>query len=207
MRSVCEENDRLEKLLRPNNERRAGCLGSTDGRKKRRQRCSCKLRHNSTHIGSYPETSYFGMTAFSKWKFIFETQSMSHHPTCHLFASSPSTTVARFCMKRCGAFLAGALEASISITRGAGGLSISPNLRCARLVSRDSPAFKLVDDLSQKFYVLTPEDMGGLEALVDISIHGLALLFRDGKASPYDVDPEGGTLLHVRVLCFTISNH
>lgn len=110
-------------------------------------------------------------------------------------------------MKRCGAFLAGALEASISITRGAGGLSISPNLRCARLVSRDSPAFKLVDDLSQKFYVLTPEDMGGLEALVDISIHGLALLFRDGKASPYDVDPEGGTLLHVRVLCFTISNH
>lgn len=201
MRSVCEENDRLEKLWRPNNERRASCLGSTDGRKKRRQRCSCKLRLNST------QTSYFGMTSYSKWKLIFETQSMSHHPTCHLFASSPSTTVARFCIKRCGAFLAGALEASISITRGAGGLSLSPNLRCARLVSRDSPAFKLVDHLDWEFNVLPPKDIGELEALVDISIHGLALLFRDGKASPYDVDLEGRTLLHVRVLCFTMSNH
>lgn len=201
MRYVCEENDRLEKLSRPNNERRAGCLGSTDGREKRRQKCSCKLRHNST------QTSYFGMTSYSKWKFIFETQSMSHHPTCHLFASSPSTTVARFRMKRCGAFLTGALEASISITRGAGGLSISPNLRCARLVTRDSPAFKLFDDLCWDFLGLSPGDMGELEALLDISIHGLALLFRDGKASPYDVDLEGGTLLHVRVLCFTMSNH
>ena len=132
---------------------------------------------------------------------------MSHHPTCHLFASSPSTTVARFRMKRCGAFLAGALEASISITRGAGGLSISPNLRCARLVSRNSPAFKLVDDLVLQIYPLQPEDMGKLEASLDIGIHGLALLFRDGKASPYDVDLEGNTLLHVRVLCFKMSNH
>ena len=201
MRSVCEENDRLKELWRPNNERRAGCLGSTDGRRKRRQRCSCKLRHNST------QTSYLGMTSYSKWKFIFETQSMSHHPTCHLFASSPSTTVARFRMKRCGALLAGALEASISITRGAGGLSISPNLRCARLVSRDSPAFKLVDHLDRECYELLPKDMGKLEASLDISIHRLALLFRDGKASPYDVDLEGRTLLHVRVLCFTMSNH
>ena len=200
MRSVCEENDRLEKLRRPNNERRAGCLGSTDGRKKRRQICSCKLRHNST------ETSYFGMT-YSKWKFIFETQSMSHHPTCHLFASSPSTTVARFRMKRCGALLAGALEASISITRGAGGLSISPNLRCARLVSCDSPALKLINHLCWEFMVLSQKNMGKLEALMDISVHGLALLFRDGKASPYDVDLDGRTLLHVRVLCFTMSNH
>lgn len=103
-------------------------------------------------------------------------------------------------MKRCGAFLAGALEASISITRGAGGLSISPNLRCARLVSRDSPAFKLVDHLYPEFYVMSPKYMGELEALLDTSIHGLALLFRDGKASPYDVDLEGRTLLHVRVL-------
>ena len=197
MQSVCEENDRLEKLSRANDERRADCLGSTDGRKRRRQRCSCKL---------YPESSYFGMTSYRKWKFIFETQSMSHHPTCHLFASSPSTTVARFRIKRCGAFLAGALEASISITRGAGGSSISPNLRCARLVSWDSPAFKLVRDLEMQFYP-PPEDMGKLEASLDMRIHGLALLFHNGKASPYDVDLEGSTLLHVRVLCFKMSKH
>ena len=159
-------------------------------------------------MGSYPESSYFGMTSsYPKWKFTFETQCMSHQPTCHLFASSPSTTVASFRIKRCGAFLAGALEASISITRGAGGLSISPNLRCARLVSRHSPAFKLVADLERQFLAWPPKDMGKLEASLDMGIHGLALLFRDGEASPYDVDLEGSTLLHVRVRCSKMSNH
>ena len=217
MQSVCEENDRLENFLRPNNERRAGRLGSTDGKKKTRQGCSCKLKHNSTYTEISPKGSYFGMTSDPKWKVIFETESTSHHPTCGLFASSASSNMARVRMKSCGAFLAGAIEASISIVRGAGGLSISPALQCARVVPRYSPAFELVDGLGMYLRKCMYPGTGAreskvslcgrLEALLDIRIHELAHLFRDGKASPYDVDLQGNTLLHVRVSSFAISSH
>ena len=41
-----------------------------------------------------------------------------------------------------------------------------------------------------------------LETWLDLRIHELECLFQAGKASPYDVDLRGNTLLHVRVKMF-----
>ena len=209
MHSVCEESDRLKNLPGPSNERREGWLGSRSRGKERYKRCSCKPKHNSTYTETSSKSSYFRTTSNLKWKFMFETESMSHHPTCYLFASSSSTAVAKFCVKTCGLLLSGAIEASISITRGAGGFSISPGLRCAHVVPTNNPAFELVGRLKEVFWPYTWRkiDIGEVELSLKTAIQDLARLFHDGKASPYDVDLQGNTLLHVGLMLFAISSH
>ena len=140
---------------------------------------------------------------------MFETEFMSHHPTCYLFATSSSTTVAKFCVKRCGAFLSGAIEATISITRGAGGFSVSPGLRCAHVVPTNNPAFELVGRLKDIYWSFRRRrtDTDEVELSLKTAIQDLARLFHDGKASPYDVDLQGNTLLHVGLMLFATSSH
>ena len=207
MQSVCAENDRLEQLPRLKNERREDWLESRGRRRKRYQRCSCKPKHNSTYAEISSESSYFRTIPNLKWHFIFETESMKHDPACYLFASSSSTTVAKFGVKRCGAFLSRAIEASISITRGAGGLSINHGLRCAHMVPANNPAFHLLFRLRGRFDTDRKMNIGEVESSLETGIQDLARLFRDGKASPYDVDLEGNTLLHVRLILFTTRSH
>ena len=207
MQSVCAENDRLEKLPRLHNERREGWLGSRGRRRKRYQRCSCKPKYNSTYTEISSENSYFRTIPNIKWKFLFETESMNHHPACYLFASASSTTVAKFGLKRCGVLLSGAIEASIAITRGAGGLSINPGLRCAHVVPANNPAFQLLFRLQNRFDTGPESNIGEVESSMETSIQDIARLFREGKASPYDVDLQGNTLLHVRLILFTIRSH
>ena len=207
MRSVCKENDSLWNLPRLTNERGQNSLMSRDRRRKRNQKCSCKPKHNLAYTKTSPESSYFATTSTPKWKFMFKTESMSHHPGCHLFVRSCSITVTKVCMKRCGAFLSGAIEASISITRGAGGFSISPDLRCARAVPANNPAFKLLEHLRHVLFTSPAMNIGEVKLSLETGIQDLARLFRDGKASPYDVDLSGNTLLHVCLTLFTISSH
>lgn len=190
MQLVCRENNRVENLPGSNNERGEGWLGSTDDRRKRRQRCTCKLKHNNTYTEIRPN---------SAWKIVFERECINHYRTCPMFASSASTTTAKIRIKTCGAFLAGAIGASINIIRGAGGSSISPVLQCARVVPQDNSAFRLVRSIYPILNGREITSRSEVKAQLEINIHQLARTFRDGRASPYDVDLDGNTLLHVRV--------
>lgn len=186
----------MEHHSAPNNEPREIWLRSSDDRRKRGQTCTCKLKHNNTYKEIRPTRT---------WKIVFKRVCINHHRTCPMFASSASTTTAKIRIANCGAFLAGAVEASISIIRGAGGSAISPILQCARVVPRDSPAFRLVRlkyDYSNCCQSLNGREIGSLsewQCHLEINIDQLARMFRDGRASPYDVDLDGNTLLHVRV--------
>ncbi len=214
MQSICVENDRIENLL-GSDHALGSQLASRHGRSERFLTCSCKLKHHGKYTEMFSKSPHFGLMSKPKWKGIFEMESTSHHHTCPFFASSASATMVKLRIKRCGALLAGAIEASITITRGAGGLSISPVLRCAHVVPPASSAFALVSPHCVYSYHLPKSTSGRsrkiniseLEASLDISIHGLARLFREGKASPYDVDLEGNTLLHVRVTILSVSSH
>lgn len=196
MQSVCEENQRIENLSGSVSAQKDGWPRLRDRRIKRRQGCSCKIK---------PKSSHFGMAKNRKWKFTLETESISQHHTCPFFANSASAIVAKFRMRTCGTLLAGAIEASISVTKGAGGLSISPVFRCTRVVPLDNLAFQFLGvRIDENLRLRSTSE---LETFLDFIIDELELSFRSGKASPYDVDLEGNTLLHVREKLLTIGNH
>ena len=87
--------------------------------------------------------------------------------------------------------IAQVVNASIHLKQGAGGFSISPSLSCIRVVSDDSPAFDLVKTFLREHRFAVE----GME--FNVTIRKLKELFRDGRASPRDVNPCGESLLHV----------
>ena len=91
-------------------------------------------------------------------------------------------------------FLSRMIDYTFSITSGAGGFAISPQLTVLRMVdSGGSAAFQLME-LVHSVFSETDEDCA--QCLED-KIDGLRSLFCAGEASPFDVDPDGQTLLHV----------
>lgn len=71
-------------------------------------------------------------------------------------------------------------------------MSLSPTVRLRCLVASDSPAFELI---GRRFpYRMTANN---IEAVVSQRVQSLRQMFQDRTASPYDVDIDGNTLLHV----------
>lgn len=95
-------------------------------------------------------------------------------------------------LAHCSKLLARALEASVSFTRGAGGIALSPTLQLRCLVPYDSPAFELI-----RAHDLHNMTFGDMKIVADQRVQILRQMFQDRKASPYDVDINGDNLLHV----------
>lgn len=85
------------------------------------------------------------------------------------------------------------LQLAIKITRGAGGLSISPLLTLRGFVRNDSPVFALFDYDALRLHRCHPADY------MDYTSARMLQLFADGAGSPYDVNENGETILHVRI--------
>ena len=196
MRSFCDENNRFE-LSTPDASSLHTRLGLPNRRRRGHARCNCQLKHLGSGSQSSSKSSHFEIAPNPRWKFKFQTESSSHHRTCPLFRDAVRTTVARLSIGSCWTLLAGAIQASISVTRGAGGFSISPSLQCAYVVSPDSAHFELVSLLG----VINNESIKTVndwQAFWQNRLSEIEQLFHNRKASPYDVDLCGNTLLHVR---------
>ena len=87
------------------------------------------------------------------------------------------------------------IDYTFSITSGAGGVAISPQLTVVRMVDGDrSPAFR------QAYQPVVSIWLGrrkGKALTLEDEIEVLRGLFCAGDASPFDVDQNGRTLLHV----------
>ena len=91
------------------------------------------------------------------------------------------------------------IDYTFSITSGAGAFAISPQLTLIRMVDNDrSPAFLQVHDL---FTNLRQEAEQGVAHHLENAIKNLRRVFCNGSASPFDVDQNGRTLLHVSHIC------
>ena len=87
------------------------------------------------------------------------------------------------------------IDYTFSITSGAGGFAISPQLTVVRMVDGNrSPAFVKVHSL---IFYLPGEGDDRVAHLLEDVIESLRGLFCAGDASPFDVDQFGRTLLHV----------
>lgn len=146
---------------------------------------SCQCRVDSIRASSTWSTRRSSV-------FRSSTTSGIHQKDCPLRMWSSKETVIRTRYSLCDIWLSQIISLSISITRGAGGLSISPNLSFCATVSKDSPAFALFND--EKFYAIAKtKDYSHFKVIT----HRLSTLFREQKASPSDVLASGDTLLHV----------
>lgn len=95
-------------------------------------------------------------------------------------------------------FLAHAIQATLSLTTGAGGFSISPQLSFRALVPRNSPAFSLVGFGRLGAYMHESNGTSSFSEYVENALKSLYRLFEDKKASPTDTTAEGETLLIVK---------
>lgn len=121
------------------------------------------------------------------WSAELNASTLSHRKDCELFKYLERENSFNLKLMYFGAIIKQVVTASIHLTRGAGGFSISPSLSCIRVVPYDSPAFYLLDRVWEHCELSSVDDF----------IAKLQGLFQDGLASPRDVDPCGRSLLHV----------
>jgi hypothetical protein len=143
--------------------------------------CSCK-------IGSTYESRNWSTRSLN----LFRSSAISciHQKGCPLRIPPRKKTVIGMKYSHCGLLLSRMLYLSLSITCGAGGSSISPNLTFRATVSCTSPAFALFDNGTIK-------SMKHSGSYCKWATQELYRLFREQKASPSDVNSCGETLLHV----------
>lgn len=119
---------------------------------------------------------------------------MRHHLGCPLYQETEQVRQLAIRLAYSGIILAGAIQASISISRGSGGISISPTLAFIPTVPCNAPAFKVYD-------VYRPYDYSAsaLQEAFTFRKQELLRLYSEGKAAPWDVDEKGNNVLHVSV--------
>lgn len=84
------------------------------------------------------------------------------------------------------------------MTRGAGGFAISPTLSFCPVMPYNAENFALFEVkalvLNRGFSEITEDEW---QAFFDTRVQRLQRLYSERKASPYDVDQDGNTVLHV----------
>ena len=150
-----------------------------------RNRCTC-----TTH---FKGAKNFPVT---RNKFSFWQGTSSHSATCPFRYRDRRIQTFGLGLRVCCFILSRTVQATLTVTRGAGGCSISSALKYRAIVPENSPAFEIVYSAELEF---TPgiDDIQGLQHRVEDLLQQLKKLFRDGKASPTDICQNEGSLLHV----------
>lgn len=117
----------------------------------------------------------------------------SHDLSCPVYRVSRKAQYLETGINFCSSYLGFSVQATMSITKGAGGVSIGSRLNVRNIVPFNSPAFAC---LSKGLKARQDKDSDGWERS---TLQHILQLFNEGKAAPSDVDPYGRTLLHVRV--------
>ena len=185
LRSACDDQHELDSQL----QRRAF---STKGSYTRLQtatltseiRCTCGTQGRSQK------------TQFSSGPFFLLAKFFAlHDQECPLYRLSDRTSTFQTRINFYAGVVNVCILATMSVTQGAGGLSISPRLGFRNIVHAGSPAMALLGDV-----MLLPDDLMMSNMSPDF-LHAvmrqLERLFAEGKAAPTDVDTQGRSLLHV----------
>lgn len=153
----------------------------------RESACFCRpLKRIQHHHRSFLHVSYTVET----------TTAQQHQKGCNHYSSYPLGSATRKIKVRCNGLrnLCGrALELSIILTSGAGGLSISPNITVRPMVDASrSPLFRTMGLLLEVVHLF----VGGPEVYIELAIKRICRLIHQGKCSPYEVDQYGSSVLH-----------
>lgn len=111
-----------------------------------------------------------------------------------MYVFSESTRSARLRFAYRGPCLGWAAEMTVSFITRVGVYFISLSLSFRAVVSSDSPAFAALDGIG---HFRSFKSRQGLSDALDFLLPQLQSIFRSRAVSPYDVDVEGNTILHV----------
>lgn len=197
LRSVCDTAFSSSNLLGSNDASWENNVTNNE-RKSKRKMCTCASNyvHGATFIDRKGR--------FRNFRCELGLQSLIHDNSCPLSKPYPKTVVVTAALHNCGTILARAIRASITINRGAGGCSIAHTLDIARMVPLHSRAFQLVDRT-------LPIKKGRIKSIIELekffrdSVQELQCLFRNGSASPCDVNENEETLLEVRICVVSLA--
>jgi hypothetical protein len=148
--------------------------------------CSCNI--GKSHQSRTWSTRGLNLTRAS-------TVSHIHKMGCPLSTQRRSTIVLAAKYSYRSRFITRLLSFSVSISSGAGGLSISPSLTFRAIVPDSSPAFSLFTYDSIYAFRLK-----STESYCEWVARELYRLFREQEAYPTDVDVRGENLLHVSAI-------
>ena len=168
-RFVLEETQRLQSW-------------STRLSRKTQHRCCCRLKTYTRYSLSFQKL----------WDVALSSYHVDHEISCPMFASTGTEQYLKLKLSCCTSFLVGALEASTSSTRGAGGFSVAPKIRFTSVVPSDTLAFALFN-----FKIDGSVPLKAIEEIFDTKAGHLSRLYSEREASPLEVDKFGETVLHV----------
>lgn len=152
-------------------------------RRKSTSPCYCQYR-------AYRKSSRFRLGSF-----LFKEDSIthSHKPGCKfdILGSTKTQSLALIT-----SVLSHGVRLTLSVTTGAGGLSISPNINLRPVVDENkAPVFRIMELLTRHAY----DDIDGgrdLQHLMDLCKNAILRLYRGRKASPYEVNENGMSFFH-----------
>ena len=136
----------------------------------------------------------------SSWSLSWSGSATSHHlKSCQYWNPSQEVWTTKLSVSHVNLLAAMALSASIRISKQAGIFSISPSLSLRGVVNESSPAFALFKDLGRIYP--TDRSMAKIEKQTSLLTRKVLRLLKEGTVSPYEVDENGGTLLHNALSC------
>ena len=157
-----------------------------------RRECSCRLRRNFKYFRGSNLWRWCTRSMRESLDAVMISSSRLHNESCPLYSECEQENVLRLNLSYRGTLLAATVMATFTMTRGAGGCSISPGLSYSRVVPSDAPAFAL---LKIKINEMGPTKE--LQVCFDRRIRQLSRLYSEKEALPHDVDEYGNTVLHV----------
>jgi hypothetical protein len=178
--SFCDETQRLQSLL----EITESCQQNTFGKNAVPRQCNC-----------YKRTQKISQERFIGPVKLFRNRKITsrHLKHCPFYVLDEETRSFGLKVTMFSRLLSGIIQLSFEATTGSGGFSLGRPLYFRAVVPYDSPAFALIEELEPPDPKLS---LGDVLALAS----ELRKLYRNGDASPYDVNPCGETLLHVSII-------
>ena len=158
---------------------------------KQRSYCNC-----CPHIRE--QTATYSIGGIKLFKTLAESR--KHSVTCPLYIGTEAVTTVGLKMTYYGRLVASTIRASMLITVGAGGRSISPCLNFRAQVPNDSPAFSILSRYNDLWYLSSGDALPSrneVSEFFESALQQLYELFKNKEASPADINEFGETLVHV----------
>ena len=157
------------------------------------RRCTCRASYTYKPLG-LPRTYPSWLDPLSDWWRVASFSSvLVHHRNCPLFHECQVIKQIGLRLSFCGPLLQGAMQATMSMTRGSGGLSINPMLAFSNIVPSNTGSFKRLDMDQFRGW----SSAADLRSILKLKKQELLRLYQQGAASPHDVDEAGDSIIHV----------